>query len=80
MLGPLYHLFSEEDKKKALSEAIRVTKKSGIVFVAYCINEGTILMWGFRSGHILDYHFTIYERPDLVGATHHSLDIFRKMG
>lgn len=26
----------------------------------------------------LQYHFSICERPDLVGATHHMLDIFRK--
>lgn len=27
----------------------------------------------------LRYHFTICERPDMVGATHHMLDIFRKL-
>lgn len=37
VLGPLYHLFTEEDKLKALKEAVRVTKKGGIVFVAYCM-------------------------------------------
>ncbi len=26
----------------------------------------------------LKYHFSICERPDMVGATHHMLDIFRK--
>lgn len=26
----------------------------------------------------LRYHFSICERPDMVGATHHMLDIFRK--
>lgn len=26
----------------------------------------------------LNYHFTICERPDLVGASHHILDVFRK--
>ena len=26
----------------------------------------------------LCYHFSICERPDMVGATHHILDIFRK--
>lgn len=26
----------------------------------------------------LDYHFYVCERPDMVGITHHSLDIFRK--
>jgi hypothetical protein len=26
----------------------------------------------------LKYHFSICERTDLVGITHHSLDVFRK--
>ena len=26
----------------------------------------------------LKYHFSICERPDMVGLTHHSLDIFKK--
>jgi hypothetical protein len=30
-------------------------------------------------GIYLKFHFTCCERPDLVGATHHSLDIVRKM-
>lgn len=149
VLGPLYHLFREEDKKQAISEAIRVTKKGGVVFAAYCMNEATIIGWGFQNGNIIEgihdgivdgdtfkclsnpsllfemyrkeeidklmadydverlhfvatdlftnhmrdtidemdekmfeiylkYHFSICERCDLVGITHHSLDIFRK--
>lgn len=149
VLGPLYHLFNDNDKKQAISEAIRVTKKGGVIFVAYCMNEATIINWGFQKGNILDgiesgiidkdtykclsnpsmlfemhrieeihklmsnfeverlhfvatdlatnymrstidemdekmfetylnYHFSICERADLVGVTHHSLDIFRK--
>lgn len=149
VLGPLYHLFDENEKKQAISEAIRVTKKGGVVFVSYCMNEATIIGWGFGKGNILDaiqtgivdkdtykclsnpsllfemyrkeeieqlmkeyevehlhfvatdlatnymrgiidtmdekmfetylkYHFSICERSDLVGVTHHSLDIFRK--
>lgn len=35
LLGPMYHLFKEEDRFAALSEAIRVTKTGGIVFCAY---------------------------------------------
>ena len=32
LLGPMYHLFNDIDKHKALSEAIRVTKKGGIIY------------------------------------------------
>ena len=149
VLGPLYHLFNDKDKKQAISEAIRVTKKQGVIFVAYCMNDATIINWGFRRGNILEaiqngivekdsfkclsnpslffemhrkedidklmeefdverlhfvgtdlvtnympdtidemderlfaaylkYHFSVCERSDLVGMTHHSLDIFKK--
>ena len=32
LLGPLYHLYSKEDKRQALGEAIRVTKPGGCIF------------------------------------------------
>ncbi len=149
LLGPMYHLFTREDKIRALSEALRVTKPKGIVFVAYCNNDATVLQFGFQKGNVrsyynkgmfdpitfkcksdpaeifelyrkeeidnlmaafnttrlhyigtdmatnfmrdtvdefddetfalyLQYHFTICEREDMVGATHHILDIFQK--
>ena len=149
LLGPMYHLFSEEDQLKALSEAIRVTKKGGILFAAYCMGDASILSYGFIRGEIeniiakcmidpetfdtfsnpwdlfelyrkedidrlrtrfpvtqlhfvasdgyanhmrqalaqmeeeryelfLKYHLATCERQDLVGYSHHTLDIFRK--
>lgn len=33
--GPMYHLYDAKDQHKALDEAIRVTKPSGIIFVAF---------------------------------------------
>lgn len=35
MLGPLYHLQTEKERNKAVDELYRVTKKGGIVFVAF---------------------------------------------
>ena len=52
ILGPMYHLFTEEDKLQALSEAIRVTKKGGIVFAAYCMGDASIVLYGFAQGQI----------------------------
>ena len=149
LLGPMYHLFTVPEQLEALSEAIRVTKKNGIVFAAYCGNEATMVQYCFGRGMIkeqrykdlidpvsfkassdpaelfelyrkedidklmsvfpvtrlhyvgtdmatnymrqtidemddemfdlyLRYHFAICERSDLVGASHHILDIFRK--
>jgi ubiquinone/menaquinone biosynthesis C-methylase UbiE len=42
LLGPLYHLFTKQDKITALREAIRVTKPGGVVFAAYIITDGAI--------------------------------------
>ena len=151
LLGPMYHLFTEEDQKQALSEAIRVTKIGGVIFAAYCGNDATIVQFCFKRGMIkeeryrrlidpvtfkassdpaelfqlyrkeeidalmegfkvtrlhyvgsdlatnymretvdtmddemfelyLRYHFAVCERGDLVGASHHILDVFRKDG
>ena len=54
LLGPLYHLFSDEDKSKALSEAIRVTKPGGVIFAAYCMADASVLSYGFVRGMIRD--------------------------
>ena len=149
ILGPLYHLHTEADKKQAISEALRVTRPGGVVIAAYTIAEATIIEYAFKRGLIwelmergllepetfaahkdpselfalvrksdidgwmasfpverlhyvaadgaanfmrpnlsamdektfqmfLKYHLAICENPDLVGATAHSLDIFRK--
>ena len=149
LLGPMYHLFTEQDQLKALNEAIRITKPGGIIFAAYCSNDATMVQYCFGKGMLreekylrlvdpvtfkaaadpselfmlyrkdeidelmshfnterlhfvgtdmatnymrpviddmedelfdlyLRYHFSICERTDLVGASHHFLDIFRK--
>lgn len=148
LLGPMYHLYTREDKLKALAEAVRVTKPGGYILVAYCMNEPTVIQYVFGSNHLhetmelnmlttdwhcisepkdvfelvrtediasldaefpierikliatdgatnyqrecidsmddeifskrMDYHFTICERQDLIGASHHTLDILRK--
>ena len=49
LFGPMYHLYTFEDKVKALAEAKRVTKKGGLIFVAYLMNEYGVLMYGFKK-------------------------------
>ncbi len=149
LLGPMYHLFTREDKLMALSEAVRVTKTGGIVFAAYCMGDASVLSYGFVRGEIyniiekcmldtetfdtfsnpwdifelyrkedidrlraefnvtqlhlvaadgytnhmretvdqmddrmydlyLKYHLAVCERQDMVGYSHHTIDIFRK--
>lgn len=52
VFGPMYHLYTFEDKVKALNEAKRVTKLGGVILVAYCMNEYSILTYGFKENHI----------------------------
>ena len=148
VLGPMYHLYTREEKLQALAEAVRVTKPGGYLLVAYCMNEPTIISYVFGKnklrevtdrhmltpdwhcisepkdlfemvrteeiaaldaevpvqriklvaadgatnymrqvvdamddetfGRWMDYHFSICERQDLIGASHHTLDILQK--
>lgn len=148
VFGPMYHLYTFEDKVKALSEAKRVTKPGGIILVAYIMNEYSILTHGFKDNYMkesiangkvtddfhviaepedlydyvrledierfneaagleriqivaadgaanymrqtlnamddetfelfIQYHLSTCERPDLMGASSHTLDILRK--
>ena len=150
LLGPMYHLYTVGEQRQALAEAIRVTKKGGIVFAAYCGNDATMVQYCFGRGmlklehyqnlvdmetfkassdpaelfqlyrredidHLMEgfavhrlhyvgtdmathymretvdamddelyelylkYHFTICERTDMVGTSHHILDVFQKL-
>ncbi|MGN1104595.1 MAG: class I SAM-dependent methyltransferase [Candidatus Coproplasma sp.] len=148
LLGPMYHLYTREDKLKALAEAVRVTKPGGYILVAYCMNDPTIVQYVFGLNKLqevldndmltkdwhcksepkeifelvrtediasldaelpverikliatdgatkykqeyvdamddetfakwMDFHFAVCERQDLIGASHHTLDILRK--
>lgn len=149
LLGPMYHLYTKEDKLRALSEAVRVTKKGSHILVAYCMNEPTVISYVFGLNKLhevmdlnmltpdwrcisepkdlfamvrtediatldaevpvkrikliatygatnymrdfidamdeetfdkwMDYYFTICERQDLIGASHHTLDVLQKL-
>ena len=149
VLGPMYHLFAESERRQALREAVRVTKKGGVIFAAYCMLDASILRYGFAGQELLSlirderldlndfsqihsrldyfcldrkesidalreglgvtqlhfvaaegyakhmdaaleemdeesyrlflrYHLTTCERADMVGISHHTIDIFRK--
>ncbi len=54
LLGPMYHLYTKEDKLRALREAVRVTKPGGRILVAYCMNEPTIIQYCFMGGGLGD--------------------------
>lgn len=71
LLGPMYHLYTKEDQIQALKEALRVTKKNGYLFVAYCMNEATMIQFAFLKNQVIklqkehkiteDYHAISHE-------------------
>lgn len=52
MFGPMYHLYSKEDRLKALDEAKRITKK--YIFVTYIMNEYAVIEYAFKDNHYKD--------------------------
>ena len=72
LLGPIYHLFSREDKEKAIEEAIRVTKPEGKIFIAYITNDIVILSYGLIKGNLLklkdvcDENYRVKEIPEEI--------------
>lgn len=52
LFGPVYHLFSHEDKLKAIEEAKRVTKPGGHILVMYLMNEYAVITYAFKEGNL----------------------------
>lgn len=52
LFGPMYHLISNEDKLKTLSEAKRILKNNGLIFISYYMNEYAIITHGFIENTI----------------------------
>ncbi len=52
LFGPMYHLYSFEDRLRALKEAKRVVKDGGFVLVAYLMNEYSLLTYAFKEDHL----------------------------
>lgn len=78
LLGPLYHLYNDEDKRQALSEAIRVTKKGGVIFAAYIISDGSLIDEGFRLGNfsVAEYIKNGMLDPETFAAISEPKDLF----
>lgn len=85
LFGPMYHLFTEKEKLQALCEAKRITKKCGIILVAYYMNDYAIIVHGFRDNFIkqsiknneIDKTFKIKNNPDRLYSMERLEDIKR---
>ncbi len=52
LLGPLYHLFTKEEKVRVLKEAKRVLVPGGAIVAGYIMNEFGVLTHAFRDGFL----------------------------
>lgn len=76
LLGPMYHLFTHEEKLQALSEAVRVTRPGGVIFAAYCMADASIVSYGFVRGGIHTLMENNMLDPETFDAFSHPWDIF----
>ena len=53
-LGPLYHLFKEEETTTAIKEAISLTKPGGKIYLAFILFDLTMLTWGFKEKNVYE--------------------------
>lgn len=52
LFGPTYHLFSHEDKLKAINEAKRVLRKNGVLLIMYLTNEYAVITYAIKEGNL----------------------------
>ena len=76
LLGPMYHLFTQEDQHLALAEAIRVTKPGGTILVAYCGNEATMIQYCFGRGMLRQEHYRQLVDPVTFKAASDPAELF----
>lgn len=78
LLGPLYHLYTKEDKRQALREAVRVTRPGGVIFTAYVISDGCLLDEGFlrRNINVAEYVKTGLLDGETFAAKSEPKDLF----
>lgn len=55
VLGPMYHLYTKADQRKAIEEATRVTKPGGHIIIAYCMNDCVVVQITFQR-NCLKHH------------------------
>lgn len=54
-LGPMYHLFSVDDKMQAISETLRVCKTNGVCMFAYITHSSIVWNYGVRKGNMKEF-------------------------
>ncbi len=52
LFGPTYHLFTHEEKLKAINEAKRVLRRNGILLIMYLTNEYAFITYAIKEGNL----------------------------
>ena len=76
VLGPMYHLFTKEEQEKAIAEAIRVTKKGGLIYFAYITNDAVVLKVLLLEHKLLEYRDKHDEKFRLVNSPEQIFNLF----
>ncbi len=58
-LGPMYHLFNQKDKDRAIAESVRVCKPNGVLMFAYLTHASIIWAYGVRKGNLSDMEYCL---------------------
>ena len=58
-LGPMYHLYNQKDKTRAISESLRVCKPRGICMFAYLTHSSIIWAYGVRKGSLKNLAYAL---------------------
>lgn len=64
--GPMYHLFNEKDRQKAIKEAVRVCKPGGIIMFAYLTHSSIVWGYGVRKSAIDKMQYVIRKDGGLL--------------
>ena len=76
LLGPMYHLYTVEEQKKALTEALRVTRPGGVVFAAYCGSDATAIQFCFGKGMLKDPRYQALVDPETFKLASTPTEVF----
>lgn len=67
LMGPIYSIEDFEDRKRACREALRITKPGGVVFVAFCLQDGPLVHEIFMNENPAAEILTIgYDRENAI--------------
>lgn len=53
-LGPMYHLYNDMDKKRAVEESLRVLKPNGIIMFAYITDDAVMMNYAVMKDKLLE--------------------------